>query len=77
MPMTPWSAVPLRDRCEEGSVGLVAKDDGWRLPEELWVKMKPLIPVHRAKHPLGCHRPRVEDRDAMDAILFVLRTGCQ
>lgn len=58
-------------------MGLVAKDDGWRLPEELWVKMKPLIPVHRVKHPLGCHRPRVDDRDAMDAILFVLRTGCQ
>src|SRR2546428_12992205 len=26
---------------------------------------------------LGCHNPRVPDRDAMNAILFVLRTGCQ
>ena len=25
----------------------------------------------------GCHRPRVPDRDAMDAILLVLRTGMQ
>jgi transposase len=23
------------------------------------------------------HNPRVDDRSAMDAILFVLRTGCQ
>src|SRR4051812_20403406 len=26
---------------------------------------------------LGCHRPRVAGRDAMDAILLVLRTGMQ
>ena len=28
-------------------------------------------------HPLGCHGPRVPNRAAMDAILFVLRTSCQ
>jgi transposase len=28
-------------------------------------------------HPLGCHNPRVSDRKAMNAIFFVLRTGCQ
>ncbi len=38
--------------------------------------MEPLLPP-RPKHPLGCHNPRVPDRAAMDAILFVLRTGCQ
>jgi hypothetical protein len=36
----------------------------------------PLLPP-RPKHPLGCHNPRVPDRAAMDAIFFVLRTGCQ
>ena len=30
-----------------------------------------------AAHPLGCHRPRVPERDAMDAVLLVLRTGMQ
>jgi transposase len=30
-----------------------------------------------AFHPLGCHNPCVPDRDAMDAILLVLRTGMQ
>lgn len=57
-------------------MGLVAKNDGWWLPDALWDQMEPLLPP-RKKHPLGCHNPRVPDRDAMNAILFVLRTGCQ
>ena len=35
----------------------------WRIADELWAKVKPLLP-----HPLGCHRPRVDDRGAMDAM---------
>jgi hypothetical protein len=38
--------------------------------------MSPLLPL-RPAHPLGCHNPRMSDRDAMDAILLVLRTGMQ
>ena len=57
-------------------MGLVVKDDGWRIPDALWKQIEPLLPA-RKEHPLGCHRPRVPDRDAMNAILFVLRTGCQ
>ena len=60
----------------ERGVGLVKQDDGWRLPDELWAKMQPLLPP-RPPHPLGCHNPRVDDRRAMDAILLVLRTGMQ
>ena len=52
------------------------RDDGWRLPDALWAKMERLLPP-RPKHPLGCHNPRVPDRAAVDAIFFVLRTGCQ
>jgi putative transposase len=48
----------------------------WRIPDELWERIVPLLPP-RKPHPLGCHRPRVEDRQAMDAMFFVLRTGCQ
>lgn len=33
--------------------------------------------LHEKAHPLGCHNPRVDDRAAMNAILFVARTGCQ
>src|SRR5215207_2506944 len=50
--------------------------DRWRLPDELWARIAPLLPAGKP-HPLGCHRPRVDDRRAMDAIVFVLRTGCQ
>jgi len=38
--------------------------------------MEPLLPPPQ-KHPLGCHTPRIPDSDAMNGILFVLRTGCQ
>ncbi len=57
-------------------MGLAKQDDGWRMPEELWAKLEPLLPP-RPKHPLGCHNPRTPDRRAMDAILLVLRTGMQ
>jgi len=53
-------------------------DDGWHISDALWEKMSHLLPVHILKHhPLGCHRRRVDDRAAMNAIVFVLRTGCQ
>ena len=55
---------------------LLVNDDGWRVPDRVWAEMEPLLPP-RQPHPLGCHRPRVEARQAMDAIFFVLRTGCQ
>ena len=55
-------------------MGLVDRDDGWRIPDSLWEKMEPLLP-ERPSHPLGCHRSRVPDRSAMDAIFLVLRTG--
>jgi transposase len=48
----------------------------WRIPDELWERIQPLLPPLKP-HSLGCHRPRVDDRRAMDAIFFVLRTGCQ
>lgn len=57
-------------------MGLLVHDDHWRIPDDVWEKMQPLIPPGKP-HPLGCHNPRVPDRNAMNAILFVLRTGCQ
>lgn len=55
---------------------MVSRDDGWRMPDWLWERIEPLLP-DRPFHPLGTHRSRVPDRDAMDAILLVLRTGMQ
>jgi putative transposase len=57
-------------------MGLVDSDDGWRMPDWLWELIVPLLPSPPS-HPLGCHRPRVPDRSAMEAILLVLRTGMQ
>src|SRR5215207_4981395 len=48
----------------------------WRTPDALWAQIEPLLPP-RKPHPLGCHNPRVDDRRAMDANFFRLRTGCQ
>ena len=50
--------------------------DQWRIPDALWAQIEPLLPPGKP-HPLGGHNPRVDNRAAMDAIFFVLRTGCQ
>ena len=55
---------------------MLKHNDEWRFPDEMWNQIKPLLPP-RKPHPMGCHRPRVNDRKAMDAMLFVLRTSCQ
>ena len=49
----------------------------WRCSDEFWAFVEPLLPVHVNQDPLGRARHRRDDRDAMDAILFVARTGCQ
>jgi len=50
-------------------------DDGWRIPDELWARIELLLPKERPKPKGG--RPRMPNRAAMDAIFYVLRTGCQ
>jgi transposase len=48
----------------------------WRIPDEWWERLEPLLPP-RQPHPLGGHRPRGDDRKALEAIFGVRRTGCQ
>jgi len=55
----------------------MGKKSDWLMSDYLWSRIEPLLPVPEDKHPLGCHHKRVSNRSAMDAILFVLRTGCQ
>src|SRR5207245_8295872 len=50
---------------------------GFRISDELWAQLQPLLPVHVNTHRFGGGRPRVPDRDCADAIFYVLRTGCQ
>ena len=47
------------------------------IPDDMWERIEPLIPEHTNTHRFGGGRPRVPDRQAMDGIFFVLRTGCQ
>ena len=59
-----------------GKAGAGMQSKGWRCSDEFWAFVKPLLPVHVNQDPLGRGRRRRNDRDAMDGILFVLRTGC-
>ena len=48
-----------------------------RVVDVVWAAVEPLIPQRPAtNHPLGCHRPRIDDRLCFEAILFRLVTGC-
>src|SRR5215207_10158314 len=49
----------------------------YRIADELWAVLQPLLPVHVNPHRFGGGRPRVADRRCADAIFYVLRTGCQ
>ena len=52
------------------------RESPWVVSDGLWERVEPLLPP-RPWHPRGCHNPRVPDRDALDAILLVLRTEKQ
>ena len=48
-----------------------------RVVDAVWAAVEPQIPGREeAFHPLGCHRPRIPDRDVFEGILFRLVTGC-
>lgn len=53
------------------------KSNRYRVTEGLWEKLGPLIPKRVNTHPLGGGRKPIPDRQVMDGIFFVLRTGCQ
>lgn len=50
-------------------------DDKWRLPDELWPQIQAVLPPPKPKPKGG--RPPMDDRLALDAIFYVMRTGCQ
>ncbi len=47
----------------------------YQIPDALWEQMVRLLPPPPPKKKDG--RPRMDDRQAMTAIVYVLRTGCQ
>jgi transposase len=50
-------------------------DESFRVPDEMWKRIQPLLPAERPKPKGG--RPRNDDREMMDGIFYVLRTGIQ
>ena len=53
------------------------KASSFLVSDALWSRIEPLIPKRKNTHRYGGGRPRRPDRDCMNGILFVLRTGCQ
>ena len=49
----------------------------FRIQDYMWEEMKQIIPKPKDNHPLGCHKPRIDNRKVMEAIFFVMKTGCQ
>ena len=47
----------------------------WTISDALWAQIVLVLPPARPKPEGG--RPRMPDRPAMEAIFYVLRTGCQ
>ncbi len=47
----------------------------WRVSDELWERIEPILGEHDPPQRTG--RPRVDQRAILDAVIFRLRTGCQ
>ena len=62
---------PKKDREKERA----AMPTIWRVPDELWSLVSPIIRELDSPKPSG--RKRIDARGALDAIIFRLRSGCQ
>ncbi len=49
--------------------------DDWRIPDALWERIEPLLPIEGP--PAKGGRPWIPARQCMDGIFYVMRTGCQ
>lgn len=47
----------------------------YQIPDEMWAEIEPLLPQPKPKKKVG--RPRMSDRQAMNAIFYLLRIGTQ
>jgi transposase len=52
-------------------------DASYSVPDVVWDRIIPLLQAIRRKKKRKTGRPRMDDRKAMSAIFYVLRTGCQ
>ena len=47
----------------------------WRVPDELWVKIEPILAEYDPTKPVG--RKRIDQRCALDGIIYRMRSGVQ
>ena len=47
----------------------------WRVPDDLWAKIEPILAEHDP--PKGTGRKRIDQRRALDGIIYRLRSGVQ
>jgi transposase len=71
------TAEAVKPRARPRAKRIASTGGRFRISDELWALMEPLLPKHQNTHRFGGGRPRVPDRQCADAIFFVLRTGCQ
>jgi transposase len=57
------------DGADHEHLGFMARE---LVPDALWERLAPLLPVPEKKKP---GRPRADDRSALEAIIFVLKSG--
>ncbi|MBM3241433.1 transposase [Candidatus Poribacteria bacterium] len=50
-------------------------NESYRIPDSLWEQIEPLLPPELPR--LRGGRPRIDNRKAMEAILYAFRAGCQ
>jgi len=50
-------------------------NSAYQIPDKMWERIEKLVPKHKPGPEGG--RPRMDDKKAMNAIFYVLRTGCQ
>lgn len=61
--------------CSCGTANQPILQEQYLIPDALWLEIARLLPPLPPKKKPG--RPRMDDRQAMTAIFYVLRTGCQ
>ena len=50
-------------------------DGSYTISDALWQRIEPLLPPLPPR--FSKHRPHIDDRQAMEAMFYVLRTGCK
>ena len=53
----------------------IYNNESYRIPDTIWEQIEPLLPPELPD--LRGGRPRIDNRKAMAAILYVFRTGCK